>query len=74
MKVLFEHGNFALLFEPRDLWIGVFWDKEKYFHSEPHKFERLVIYVCTIPMLPIRYTSPYWIKTNPYWFKTKGEK
>jgi hypothetical protein len=58
MKVLFEHGNFALLFEPRDLWIGV---------RKPHKYEKLVVYICIVPMFPIRYKSPYWVKAKGEW-------
>lgn len=32
-------------FEPRDLWIGVYWDK---------RVLLLNVYVCLLPMLPIR--------------------
>ena len=31
-------------FEPRDLWVGIFWDKQKLF---------LTVYVCIVPMFPI---------------------
>lgn len=34
----------ALLFEPRDLWIGVYWTRE---HG------RNAIYICLIPMFPL---------------------
>ena len=34
-----------LLWEPRDLWIGVYWHK---------KDESLFVYICFVPLLPIR--------------------
>lgn len=34
-----------VLFEPRDLWLGVYWDRRP---------GALVVYVCVLPMLPIR--------------------
>lgn len=37
----------SILFEPRDLWIGVFWDR---------KPGELRIYVCLVPMLPLLLT------------------
>lgn len=36
-----------LLFEPRDLWIGVYWKKDC---THGH------VYICLIPMLPILVT------------------
>jgi hypothetical protein len=38
-------------FEPRDCWIGVFWN----IHQEMHPMFRSVttFYICLIPMLPI---------------------
>lgn len=46
MKKKFE---IELKFEPRDFWIGVYWDwqaKERKFH----------IYICLLPLLPIHIT------------------
>ncbi len=37
--------------EPRDLWVGVYWDKPG---------TRLYIYVCVIPCVPIKFTR--WAK------------
>ncbi len=39
-----------LLFEPRDLWIGVYWRGR-----EGHGFAKasLELYICIVPMLPI---------------------
>lgn len=36
-----------LIVEPRDLWIGCYWDR---------KPDRLLIYLCPLPMLVIRLT------------------
>lgn len=40
----------ALLFEPRDLWVGVFWEHPHY--EGPDRW--FTFYVCLIPMLPLR--------------------
>lgn len=37
-----------VLFEPRDLWIGVFWDR--------NVRGDLVVYLCLIPCFPLRLT------------------
>ena len=34
----------SIKFEPRDIWIGVYWDRRSRW---------LFVYVCIIPMLPI---------------------
>lgn len=38
-----------VLFEPRDLWIGVYWNRERVGRAN-----RWSVYVCLLPMLPIR--------------------
>lgn len=40
-----------LLFEPRDLWVGVFWDIIKPDAMDAYTY--LKIYICIIPMLPL---------------------
>ncbi len=43
----------ALIFEPRDLWIGCFWD-----HIKVHQLPYLVIYFAVVPTLVLRLTIP----------------
>lgn len=38
-----------ILFEPRDLWVGVFWDRRP---------GELRVYVCLLPALPLLLTFP----------------
>jgi hypothetical protein len=40
-----------LKFEPRDVWVGVYWDKVRSIESA---YTRLDVYVCIVPMLPVR--------------------
>lgn len=37
-------------FEPRDVWIGVFWDKK----PKGSKIQYWDIYICLVPLFPIR--------------------
>ena len=39
----------ALIFEPRDLWVGVYWDRYWEMGERP-----IDLYICIVPMLPIR--------------------
>jgi hypothetical protein len=42
-------------FEPRDLWVGVYWSRDEY-GSINWRTRRLRVFVCIIPMLPIIFT------------------
>lgn len=42
----------TIKFEPRDLWIGVFWMHSK---SVESAYQNLTVYVCILPILPIRF-------------------
>jgi hypothetical protein len=42
-------------FEPRDLWVGVYWSRDEY-GSRNWRTRRLRVFVCIIPMLPIVFT------------------
>jgi hypothetical protein len=48
-KTIFEVGRVAWLFEPRDIWIGVYWNSERH-----GGWRELTVWVCLLPMLPIR--------------------
>lgn len=37
--------NVYTYFEPRDLWVGVYWTYNEYQHARP----RLNVYVCLVP-------------------------
>lgn len=45
----------AVVFEPRDLWVGVYWNRDEY-GSSNWRTRRLRVYVCIVPMLPIVFT------------------
>lgn len=40
----------SIKFEPRDIWLGVYWDMTREMRGMRH----LDIYICLIPMLPLR--------------------
>lgn len=42
--------NVSLKFEPRDLWIGVYWNRP---------YWGLEVYICIVPCLPIKLTWYY---------------
>lgn len=44
-------SGWYLLYEPRDLWVGVYWKGSKY---SAFQASRVEIYVCFIPTLPIK--------------------
>jgi hypothetical protein len=40
-----------LLFEPCDLWVGIYWRRLRLYQPPRHQWD---IYVCLIPTLPVR--------------------
>lgn len=42
-----------LQFEPRDIWIGLFWQTN---HDMPLPYYTLHIYVCLVPLIPLHVT------------------
>ena len=47
-----ERGAVALLWEPRDLWVGVYWTRPVW----EGPVRTVTVYVCVVPMLPVRIT------------------
>lgn len=45
-----------LQFEPRDLWVGIFWQVRKP-PDLPAPYRILHVYICVIPMLPLHITA-----------------
>jgi hypothetical protein len=41
-----------LIWEPRDLWIGVYWQRDS--------VDDLIVYICLLPMLPVRL---HWVRS-----------
>jgi len=49
-----------IFFEPRDLWVGVYWTKRA---AYGHNQAETDVYICLLPMLPIRVRFEH--KTDP---------
>lgn len=49
--------NVRFLFEPRDLWVGVYWTTDPW-----PKGPIVRVYLCLVPMLVIRFS---WWRINP---------
>jgi len=45
-----DRVSVSLLFEMRDLWVGVYWDKVPDVMSTPLRWS---VYICVVPMFPI---------------------
>jgi hypothetical protein len=43
----------TLMFEPRDLWVGVFWDR-RWLPLVNKDRQALVVYICLIPSIVLR--------------------
>lgn len=49
----FGKATIELLFEPRDLWIGLYWNCEYGW-----KYQRRTVYLCLFPCFPIKLSLP----------------
>lgn len=51
----------SLQFEPRDLWVGLYWDFRRALDPLGMAHEALMIYICVLPLFPIvvRIGSPW---------------
>ena len=47
------------LFEPRDLWIGVYWDR-RWLPLIDKDRRALILYVCLLPTIVLRLVFPGW--------------
>lgn len=55
-------------FEPRDLWLGIFWDYRTLGENGLYEWNALDVYICVIPTLPIHFvfTNYYKGRTPPF--------
>lgn len=52
----------GIKFEPRDLWIGIYWDTS----NEADHFQHLKIYICIVPLFPIWISIYRHVKVEVY--------
>lgn len=52
--------KFEWLFEPRDLWIGVYWTVKPWGDVKGNVDRYVEIYVCFVPCLPIKISWELW--------------
>jgi hypothetical protein len=49
--------SIKILFEPRDLWIGVYWNYDEEESRAHGRYGILTVYVCLLPCLPLRFRT-----------------
>lgn len=61
LRYLVQKVRMRLEFEPRDLWVGLFWKADKHNRYDGlQMFNKWHFYFCVIPMLPLHITVTTW--------------
>lgn len=58
----------SMYFEPRDIWIGVYWNKTE---SLTALVDFLYVYICIIPCFPIRLVWKWNVSEERSWNKKR---
>ena len=45
--------DIRIKYEPRDMWIGLYWERDWFGGYDIDAYERLRIFICLIPLFPI---------------------
>jgi hypothetical protein len=49
-KGIGSHTELRVKFEPRDVWVGVYWNMAQ---SVESAYKRLDLFICIVPLLPV---------------------
>ena len=54
----YTSSTVSIRFEPRDIWVGLYWKRAIRHDTLDNMYQMLIIYVCIVPMLPIIISIP----------------